>query len=110
MRQGREVVAAGEVAARARHGDALGEAPSLENPVVRTRVAERGVPGAIQQPELREQRADPAAGVLAPASLSLVARAHVVVPDSMSDSRARCQLVAVPAYRRRLDLARRPVR
>src|SRR2546430_14259386 len=95
-----EVVPPGEVAARIHRRHALGKAAGLEDLVVRPRIAERGVPGAGQEPELREQRADPAARVLAPAALPLVACAHVVVPHPMAGPRARLQLVAPPASRR----------
>src|SRR5437773_1221561 len=70
-----EVVASGEVAARIHRRHALGKAAGLEDLVIRPRIAERGVPRAGQEPELREQGADPAARVLAPAALPLVARA-----------------------------------
>src|SRR5882724_10227721 len=50
-----EVVAPGEVTARIGRRHAFGEAARLENPVVRARIAQRGVPAAVQEPELREQ-------------------------------------------------------
>ena len=102
-----EVVTPGEVATRIHRRHALGKAAGLEDLVVRPRIAERGVPGAGQEPELREQRADPAARVLTPAALPLVACAHVVVPHPMAGPGARLQLVAPPASRRRLDSPRR---
>src|SRR5204863_3945983 len=102
-----EVVTPGEVATRIHRRHALGKAAGLEDLVVRPRIAERGVPGAGQEPELREQGADPAARVLAPAALPLVAYAHVVVPHPMAGPGARLQLVAPPASRRRLDFPRR---
>src|SRR5205814_4608278 len=89
-----EVIAPGEVAPGIRHRHALGEAARLEDPVVGARVAEGSVPGAVQEPELREQRADPAGGILAPAALPLVARPEVIIPHAVTCAGARLQLVA----------------
>ena len=70
----REEVTRREVGPRVRGGQGLRKAPRLEQAVVRARVAEGHVPGAIEQADLAEHRGDPARRVSAPPVLVLVAR------------------------------------
>ena len=107
VRAGSEIVAPAEIRVGARHGEALRQAPRLIDPIVRARIAESGVPGAVQEPDLGEQGADAAACILAPAGLVLVAGAHVVVPDAVPGAGVRLELVAAPAAGRGLQLAAR---
>src|SRR5205823_13214896 len=90
-----------------RDGEALRQAPRLVNPVVRARVADRRVPGVVQETDFREHGPDAAAGVLTPARLVLVARAQVVVPYAVPGAGVGLQLVAAPAAGRCLQLAAR---
>src|SRR2546428_649065 len=91
VRPGSEIVAPGEIRVGARHVEALRQAPPLIDPIVRTRIAESGAPGAVQEPDLGGQGADAAARVLAPAGLVLVAGAHVVVPDAAPGAGVRLE-------------------
>src|SRR5207245_2246181 len=74
-----EVVAAGEIVARIHGEQALGKTPRLVNAVVGPGVTQRRVPGVAQDPDLAEQRGDPARRVPAPAVFVVVAAAQVAI-------------------------------
>src|SRR5207245_1994963 len=100
-----EVVAAREVHPGARRRHAVRQAPRLEDPVVRPRVAERRIPGAVQEPDLGEQRGDATLCRVAPAGFALVARTQVIVPRAGARARGRLELVAAEAPGGSFDLA-----
>src|SRR3989442_10935926 len=102
-----EVVAAREVHPWVHRRDALRQAPRLEDPVVRPRVAERRVPSAVQEPDLAEQRGDAALRLVAPAGFALVARAAAIVPQAGAGAPMRLELVAAEAPGGGFDLATR---